>query len=283
VILERAALAGVLSGLLLSGSAAAQVLKVAEMNTDAIRGFDRQRTAVILPGGILEQHGPYLPSYSDGYYGERMAWDLAEAVAARPGWTALVFPPLALGARGANEIGGKRAFPGTFTVRVATLRAIYMDLASQLGEQGFRWVFIVHNHGGPAHNRVLDEAADYFQDTYGGRMVHLLETMDVVACCEGWRRLVSAEALAENGLSVHAGLLEQSGVLFLRPDLVVAAAMRILDGAAATAAPRYSDEIIKNPVVAQVVSDSLARDRELEARQEAWLKKQSPWPPGPRR
>lgn len=335
MMLRRAALLGLVSGLM-AGPATAQVLRVAELNVDEIRGLDRPRTAVILPGGILEQHGPYLPSYSDGYYSERLARDLADAVAARPGWTALVFPPLPLGALGANEIGGKRSFPGSYTVRTATLRAVYMDLASQLGEQGFRWVFVVHNHGGPSHNRALDEAGDYFQETYGGRMVHLLGSMDVVTCCEGWRRLVSPDAVAENGLSVHAGLVEQSGVLFLRPDLVpaafrqapsvtatsfeglvaearrpewpgyfgaprhataavgasfykqqsdlvVAAALRILDGQPGLPAPRYAEEIIKNPVVVRVVSDSLARDRELEARQEAWLKKRAPWPPAPPR
>jgi creatinine amidohydrolase len=211
-----------------------------------------------------------------------------------------------------------------------------MDLASQLGEQGFRWVFVVHNHGGPSHNRALDEAADYFQETYGGRMVHLLGSMDVVTCCEQWRRLVSPEAVAENGLSVHAGLVEQSGLLFLRPDLVpaafrqapsitatsfdglvaaarrpewpgyfgaprhataavgasfyrqksdlvIAAALRLLDGQPGPPTARYSDEIVKSPVVAAVVADSLAGDLALEARQEAWLKKQSPWPPGPPR
>jgi len=41
----------------------AQVLQVAELNTAQIRALDLARTAVILPGGILEEHGPYLPSY----------------------------------------------------------------------------------------------------------------------------------------------------------------------------------------------------------------------------
>lgn len=48
-----------------------------------------------------------------------------------------------------------------------------MDLADELGGQGFRWVFIVHLHGAPNHSRALDEAGDYFHDTYGGWMVHL--------------------------------------------------------------------------------------------------------------
>lgn len=110
----------------LASTSSAQVLRVAELNTEQIRGLDRQRTVVILPGGILEEHGPYLPSYSDGYYNERLARDLAEAVAGRPGWTAVVFPTIPLGSCGANEIGGKYWFPGSYTVRMATLRAVFI-------------------------------------------------------------------------------------------------------------------------------------------------------------
>jgi hypothetical protein len=36
--------------------------RLAELNIDQIRTLDRQRTVILLPGGILEEHGPYLPS-----------------------------------------------------------------------------------------------------------------------------------------------------------------------------------------------------------------------------
>ena len=48
-----------------------------------------------------------------------------------------------------------------------------MDLADQLGDQHFRWILLVHGHGDPAHNRMLDDAGDYFHETYGGEMVNL--------------------------------------------------------------------------------------------------------------
>jgi Creatinine amidohydrolase len=98
-------------------SLSAQVLDVRELNTEQIRGLDRAKTAVILVGGILEEHGPYLPAYIDGYDNERYARDLAEAIAARPGWAAVLFPTIPLGQGGANMIGGKHSFPGTFNVR----------------------------------------------------------------------------------------------------------------------------------------------------------------------
>jgi len=38
--------------------ATAQVLQVQDLNTQQIGELDRTKTAIILPGGILEEHGP---------------------------------------------------------------------------------------------------------------------------------------------------------------------------------------------------------------------------------
>jgi creatinine amidohydrolase len=203
-----------------AGPAHAQIHKLAEMNTAQIAALDRARTVVILPGGIMEEHGPYLPSFSDGYVNEFATQRLAEAIVTRPGWRVVVFPMIPLGSGGANLIGGKHVFPGTYAVRSTTLRAVFMDLATEFGEQGFKWIFVVHSHGASYHNRVLDEAGDYFRDTYGGRMVNLMG-LEVPGSTElpDPHPLTEAQQ-KEDGLSIHAGAFETSGVLFLRPDLV---------------------------------------------------------------
>lgn len=201
-------------------SASAQIHRVAEMNSEQIRALDRERTVVLLPGGILEQHGPYLPSFADGYLSERVTQTIAEAIVARPGWKVLVFPVIPLGVAAANEIGGKYTFDGSYTVRTATLRAVFMDLATELGEGGFRKIFVVHFHLAPNHSRVLDQAADYFNDTYGGQMVHLVGLMPVIGSYVAAAQKASEAERAENGFGVHADLLETSINLFLRPDLV---------------------------------------------------------------
>jgi creatinine amidohydrolase/Fe(II)-dependent formamide hydrolase-like protein len=207
-------------GCLLSRSAEAQVYRLAELNIDQIRMLDRQRTVILLPGGVLEEHGPYLPSFTDGYVNERLTEDLAAAIAKRPGWSAVVFPIIPLGSDAANRIGGKYVFPGSYPIRTATLRAVFMDLATEFGEQGFRWLFVIHQHGSPNHNRALDQAGDYFRDTYGGHMVNLRlppgpSPIDSVLASE-----VSKAALAEDGFTVHAGLVEHSRLMAVRPDLV---------------------------------------------------------------
>jgi len=198
----------------------AQISHLEEMNTEQIRALDRARTVIIMPGGILEQHGPYLPSWSDAYFGQRLASDLAKEIVKRPGWKAVFFPMIPLGSGGANEIGEKWSFPGSYGLRPATLRAVYMDLATALGEQGFRWVFVVNSHGSPKHNVVLDQAGDYFRDTFGGHMVHVTGVLTPGAPLDS----LAGEALAsEDGFTVHAGLAEHAQVMALRPDLVSAA------------------------------------------------------------
>jgi creatinine amidohydrolase/Fe(II)-dependent formamide hydrolase-like protein len=103
---------------------------------------------------------------------------------------------------------------------MATLRAIYMDLATELGDQGVRWIFLVHNHGAPNNHKALNQASDYFHDVYGGTMVHLFGLKPVFMCCGSKEKVLSAKQLAEEGFSVHAGADEQSQLLFLRPEFV---------------------------------------------------------------
>jgi len=204
--------------------AGAQIVRVADLNTTQIRALDRTKTVVFLPGGMLEEHGPYLPAFTDGILSERLTGELAgAAVAKKPGWTALVFPQMPAGSSGSNELGGRFVFPGTYAVRPSTLRAMYMDLASELGDQGFRWIMVVHVHGAPLHIRALDQAGDFFHDTYGGRMVNLWGLVPVLS---GWGNAMGAAMTAaekkEDGVSLHGGMDEHSLMLHLKPELVSA-------------------------------------------------------------
>ena len=209
------------AALLVGSGASAQVVRVADLNTRQIRALDRDKTVVFLQGGMLEEHGPYLPAFTDGILSERLTLDVANGVVARkPEWKALLFPPISVGASGYNEIGGHFVFPGTYAVRPSTLRAMYMDLANQLGEQGFKWIVVVHVHGAPLHIAALDDAGDYFRETYGGRMVNLWGLLPVIG---GWGTGMSGMTAAqkkEDGYSLHGGADEHSLMLHLQPNLV---------------------------------------------------------------
>lgn len=211
---------------LFCGTVSAQIYRIAEMNTEQIRALDKQKTVVILTGGILEQHGPHLPAYTDTYVNEWVTERLAEALIQRAGWSVLVFPTIPLGYGAANVIGEKYTFPGSYTVSKQTIRAVYMDLATELGEQGFRWIFINHGHGAPYNNLALDQAGEYFRDTYGGIMVHLRgleptdEQLSKAKFTLPFPNLTEAETMENGKLDPHAGFEETSVMLFLRPELV---------------------------------------------------------------
>jgi creatinine amidohydrolase/Fe(II)-dependent formamide hydrolase-like protein len=200
----------------------AEVLRVTELTAPQLRTLDRSTTLVVLTGGMIEEHGPYLPTSTDAILSERLTDDVAHAVIAKkPGWTVLLFPPIPFGASGSNEIGGHFTFPGTYAVRPSTLRAVLMDLASELGEQGFRWIMVVHVHGSPLHLRAIDDAGDFFHDTYGGWMINLWDLVPVIS---GWGHAMAAAMTdaekKEDGASLHGGTDEHSLLLYLKPGLV---------------------------------------------------------------
>jgi creatinine amidohydrolase len=198
-----------------------QIHRLAEQNAEQIRILPRDKTVIVIPAGILEEHGPYLPTYTDGFWDHEMAEEIAKGVVRRSGWHVLLFPDIVLGSAGAESLAGKSSYPGSYTIRPAVLRAIYMDLATQFGEQGFRWIIVVANHGAPVNSVALDQAADFFHDTYGGDMVHLYGLKQVRDCCSASiASQLTQQGRDENGLGLHAGAGEHSTMLYFQPQLV---------------------------------------------------------------
>jgi len=206
---------------------AAQIYYARELNTEQYRKLDRNKTVVLLSTGILEEHGPYIPPYTDGYITERIIRDVAEGVV-RKGWNVLVFPIIPLGTDALNEVPAKYPFPGSFVVRAYTFRAIFMDLASNIGDAGFRWIFVGNDHGAPTHNRMLDQVCAYFNERYsGGRMTVLgandgsrISTPETSKLDQEAQSLINSEAWKEEGGGGHADIEETSIMLFLHPHLV---------------------------------------------------------------
>ena len=202
---------------LISSVCEAQIYYVQDMSTIEIEALDREKTIVLLPGGILEEHGPYLPSFSDGYMNEALTLEIANSIIKRPNWNVLIFPIIPLGTGGANEIGRKYSFSGTYAIRRNTLRAIFMDLSFELGEQGFKKIFVIHMHGSANHNQAIDQAGKFFEDTYDGKMVNIWNLAFRYS-----PDLKNENEKKEDGLGVHGGMNETSILLHLKPETVKA-------------------------------------------------------------
>jgi len=157
-----------------------------------------------VPVGIVEEHGPHLPLDADSI----QAVATCEEVAGR--LDALVAPLLAYG-----NCSSTRNFPGSFSLRFDTLRAVALDILDDCERHGIGTVAFVSGHAGGAHMRALKLAAEEHVARSGTRVFVLSD----------YELLDDFDAKAAAGVDLprwdgHAGAMETSRILALRPDLV---------------------------------------------------------------
>jgi creatinine amidohydrolase len=204
--------------LAVSHTASPQVFQLAELTTIEYTALDRDRTALLMPIGVIEEHGPYLPLLNDSYLSEWLVSRIANAIVEQEGWVAVIMPSLPIGVGAPEDFGPRPRTYGSLPLRPTTKRAILMDLVSGLGEAGFKWIFAVDLHGPFVNKRMTDHAAQYFEDLYGGTMVNL--TGVIHPDPPATQKSLTEIETGEDGLAVHAGLDETSMTLYVRPDLV---------------------------------------------------------------
>jgi creatinine amidohydrolase len=121
-------------------------MRIAEMNWMQVRDHVAQDDRAVLPIGSTEQHA-YLSLAVDAILAERVAVEAAEPLRVP------VFPAINYGLTPSFV-----AYPGTVTLRLATLCAVVTDVLDGMVRSNFRRIVIVNGHGGnsPAHGAVLE-------------------------------------------------------------------------------------------------------------------------------
>jgi creatinine amidohydrolase len=203
-----------------------RVYKLEELTWPQIDALDRQRTLLIVPVGMIEQHGPHLPVGADTIGVMHEANGAATRVSrALPDWNVVMMPAINYGHSGANLIGNMPIHPGTYAIRQSTLRSLVADVGGQIAQNGFKWIFVVNGHGAPPHNVAINEACDFISETFRVTMLHLTGLFKGDAAIQASGVKINAkhfrnDELSSFGMDVHAGVGETSGMLAVRPDLV---------------------------------------------------------------
>ena len=118
---------------------------------------------VLVPVGVIEEHGPHLCLGPDTYLAYarcRMLQARLETLHVR----AVIAPPVYWGVMQKQETG---VFPGSFTVRPETMKALLLDVFADLKAWGFRHIYCVNHHGDRVHRRTLREAMAEAKATLG--------------------------------------------------------------------------------------------------------------------
>ena len=111
-------------------------MRIADMDWRMIEDWVRHDDRAILPLGSTEQHAG-LSLATDAILAERIAVDAAEPLGIP------VFPVMPFGLAPYFQ-----AYPGSITLRVATLCAVVGDVLDSLKRGGFRRILIVNGHVG---------------------------------------------------------------------------------------------------------------------------------------
>lgn len=165
--------------------------------------LDTSALVAVLPVGAVEQHGPHMPVSVDATVNA----GIVEAALAR---MPADFPALFLPMTAVGKSDEHAAFAGTLTLSAETLAAVWMDLCRSVARAGVRRVLFFNSHGGQP--QVIEIVARRARIELG-----------LIAVWASWPALVDLSDLFgdhERRHGIHAGEVETSVMLHLRPDLV---------------------------------------------------------------
>jgi creatinine amidohydrolase len=116
---------------------------------------------ILLPIAVIEEHGPHIGLGADTYFAYLFCRLTRRELESR-GIRTLIAPPFYWGI---NTATGR--FPGSFTVRKETLKAILYDIIASLQSWGFTHVFGINLHADHDHTVTVLEAIQEAQSGTG--------------------------------------------------------------------------------------------------------------------
>jgi len=129
------------------------ILEYVELRLPEILELDREKTVFLIGVSPIEIHGPHLPVGTDVFIAEELLADyVSELAKNHPELTFVKLPPLYAGSDALPH-------PGSLSVPAPHLEGILTAYGQGLAKQGFRYLFVADNHGGPRHQMAIEASA----------------------------------------------------------------------------------------------------------------------------
>lgn len=167
----------------------------------------KRSQTVVVPVGSVEEHGPHLPLSTDTVH----AYEVGRQACEKTG--AFLAPPIHYGICRSTD-----QHPGTISISGDTLRALLKDMGRSLYQKGLRNFVFLSGHAGGTHTAAMLEAGEFLLEHLPEIKVASLNILELGL--KGWIPIIETQDDA------HAGELETSVMMVLRPDWVKGKASR---------------------------------------------------------
>ena len=154
----------------------------------------QETDTIIIPLGVMEEHGPHLPLATDTWIGMHCASLLAERTQTP------VAPILPYG-----YAFNVQKFPGSTSIDPQTYREMLFQYAGSFAQWGVKRILFINGHGG--NTEVLNWVTTDLYEAYG-----------IVSFYNDWWTLIPQIA-PEYDCQDHGGYYETSMLMAARPDL----------------------------------------------------------------
>jgi creatinine amidohydrolase len=164
------------------------------------KALKRSKT-LIVPYGTVEEHGRHLPLSTDTL----IIVEILKLLQKRR--KVLIAPPVHYGVCTSTS-----QHPGTIEITPETLRRITLDIVRSAYRKGTRNFILISGHAGGLHMSAIKEVAEVLVNELNRLKIAVLTPYDSI-----WKEL---SELSDTENDSHAGEMETSLVLSLRPELV---------------------------------------------------------------
>ncbi|MDD5936520.1 MAG: creatininase family protein [Clostridiales bacterium] len=195
-----------------------------DMTWKQIKEKGKKGVPVLLPLGVIEEHGPHLPLGTDIY----MSYVVCSKIrneAIQAGKDCIIAPPYYWGI---NKCTG--AFPGCFSTRPETMKMMLHDIFANLQQFGFHKIICINQHGDPLHTQTILEAIKEATEHLKMQIQYLIEPYDLGTYgltgqeefCLVDRAQYPEDIIWDNSgkLDIHAGAYETAAMSIYYPKLL---------------------------------------------------------------
>ncbi len=114
---------------------------------------------VLFPIGVIEEHGPHMDLSPDVYCAYLSSRFLKQKLGQK-GIGSIIAPPYYWGIS-----QDAQKFPGTFSVRPETFKAMLVDIFTSFHLWGFKYVFVMNAHGDHTHVEIIEQSIQTINDS----------------------------------------------------------------------------------------------------------------------